>query len=89
MSNSLNFKQTLTVSQFKTECGTASIDIVRNPKTDKLFASDDAGNSIAAVSEKAIDAAELVVSLVAGDNGEEFYLIHPKGSAGNNVERSL
>ena len=89
MSNSLNFKQTLTVSQFKTECGTASIDIVRNPKTEKLFASDDAGNSIAAVSEKAVDAAELVVSLVAGDDGKEFYLIHPKGSAGNNVERSL
>ncbi len=95
MSKELKFTdEVLTVSQFKASQGTESIQFVRSPKTDKLFAADDAGNTIAAVSEAAVEADELLVTLCERENAEgkteQFYLIHAKGKGGTqNVERTI
>lgn len=79
----LKFNERMTVEQFKSNKGTASLHIKRSPKTDKLFMTDAAGNVIGAVSEKSVDASNrdnLVVSNVTSpDSGETFFLLHPKG----------
>tara|TARA_R110001606_G_C14952424_1_gene600739 strand:+ start:105 stop:383 length:279 start_codon:yes stop_codon:yes gene_type:complete len=91
MSNEATFVETFTVEQFKAEVGTSVIELIKSPKTGKYFIADEAGNSVAAVSKKITQASDLtepVVSNVIGDDGEEFYLMHNKGTGGNNSERS-
>ena len=73
MSNEATFVETFTVEQFKAEVGTSVIELIKSPKTGKYFIA---------------DLTEPVVSNVIGDDGEEFYLMHNKGTGGNNSERS-
>ena len=85
------FVETFTIEQFKAEVGTSTIELIKSPKTGSYFIADAAGNSVAAVSKKITQASDLtepVVSNVIGDNGDEFYLMHNKGTGGNNTERS-
>ena len=91
MSNQATFVETFTVEQFKAEVGTSKIELIKSPKTGKYFIADAAGNSVAAVSTKISQASDLtdpVVSQVIGDDGEEFYLMHNRGTGGNASERS-
>ncbi len=88
----VTFIDTFTVPQFKDEVGATALNLVRSPKTDKYFLADEAGNSVGAVSKKIAKASDLepdcVVSLVKGDDGKEFYIMHNQGEGGNNTERT-
>ena len=50
MENSLKVLQNMTVDSFKEANNTNTLRVVKNPKNDKMFVTDEAGNSLAAVS---------------------------------------
>jgi len=70
----------MTIAQFKASKGTENLHVKKNPNTDKLFMTDDAGNILGAVSSSSLDNPEnLTVSEVTGTEGTPFYLLHPQG----------
>lgn len=75
----LTFLETLTVEQFKAEKLVDKIQVKRNPKTNKLFFT--YGAKIGAVAVKGVPTHPMI-SLVQGDNGDEFYLLHEEGQGG-------
>ena len=75
----LTFLDTLTVEQFKAEKLVDKIQVKRNPKTNKLFFT--YGAKIGAVAVKGVPTHPMV-SLVQGDNSDEFYLLHEEGQGG-------
>jgi len=81
----IRFIWTKSVDAFKKEEGISVIDLVRNPKTSKLFFTCN-GEVRGAASEKVIDAERVAVSLVEA-NDKEFLLLHAQSS--NNVVRSF
>ena len=96
MSDQATFVETYTIEQFKSEVGASKIELLpsKNYKpgvTGKYFISDSAGNSVATVSKKITEASDLtepVVSLMIGDDGKEFYLMHNRGNGGIEAERT-
>jgi len=96
MAEQATFVETYTIEQFKAEVGASKIELLPSKnyvpgKTGKYFISDSAGNSVATVSKKITDASDLtepVVSLMIGDEGKEFYLMHNRGNGGIEAERT-
>lgn len=78
--NNLKFIETFTVEQFKNENNVNQILIKQNPKNGKLFFT--YGAKTGAVSANGIPEHPMI-SLVEGDNNEQFYLLHdePKSNA--------
>ena len=90
MPSNLTFIERMTVDSFKAQNNTPTMAVKRNPQNDKLFVTDAAGNVIAAASESALDeSANVIVSLVKGNNGSEFYLLHAEGTGGVSPERTF
>ena len=85
MAKDLTFHATMTVAEFKAAMGVETIDIVRSPKTEKLFMAKPSGEAIGAVHPDYKDGP--VVSEVSGTDGVMFFLLHKKGS--NNSVDSL
>lgn len=86
MERTLKFINTYTVAEFKELFGVVKIDIIKNPHTSKLFFtcnSKDLGSKSGPVSDDY--ATNPAISLVEGDDKEQFYIIHKKGSAENTV----
>lgn len=79
MDNNLKFIDTLTVEQFKTQQLVKGIQVRRNPRTNKLFFT--YGGKTGAVSTKGIPTHPMI-SLVEGNDGEQFYLLHEEGQGG-------
>lgn len=77
--NNLTFLDTLTVEQFKEETKVSKLEVKRNPNTGKLFFT--YGAKTGAVSSKGVPAHPMV-SLVRGDDNEEFWLLHEEGTGG-------
>ena len=80
---------TMTIEQFKTKAKTSKINVVKSPKSNKLFMADEAGNTLGGVSTKFLEAGGLtkpVVSIVAKPESpdDKFYLLHDR-STGDNV----
>lgn len=76
--------RTSTISAFKAETNTDVIEVVRNPKTSKLFFTFNGGTG--AVSKKGIPSKNPVVSLVSDDTtGETLWVLHEKGESANVV----
>ena len=75
----LNFIETFTVEQFKAAQHVDKIQVKQNPKNNKLFFT--FGAKVGAVAVKGIPAHPMV-SLVSGDDGEQFYLLHEEGQGG-------
>lgn len=75
--STLTFLNTYSVSQFKTLVSADKVDIVRNPKTGKLFFV--AGSVSGSVSDGYKE--DPVVSHVQGDESTEpFYMVHKRSS---------
>ena len=72
----LEFLETYSVGQFKSEINVESVDIIKNPQTDKVFFS--AGKVTGAVGDGYKE--NPVFSRVRGDDGEEFWLLHKRTS---------
>jgi len=89
MNATLSFLKTMTVRQFLQQINSSKVDIKANPNTGKLFATDEAGVVVAAVSsaKPLTEMTMPVVSYVQGDPTDrnpdgKFYLIHQKGEGG-------
>ena len=72
----LIFVSTISLADFKDQQGVSTVDIIKNPNTDKLFFS--TGSSTGAVSTKLDTDKVINVSLVRTEDGVEFYLMHNK-----------
>lgn len=83
MEKKLTFHKTLTINDFKALNNNNGIDIIKNPKTEKLFFS--CGHTTGAVSADYAEAP--CASLVSGEDNVEFWLIHKKATT--NVVASL
>lgn len=79
MDNNLKFIDTLTVEQFKAQQLVKEIQVRKNPHTSKLFFT--YGGKTGAVSTKGIPTHPMI-SLVEGNDGEQFYLLHEEGQGG-------
>lgn len=75
---------TFGIAEFKTAFGCDKIDIVRNPKTNKLFGACSNGKSIKV--EQAIDFTKAVVVLVEDGNMDDACIINERAS---NVQITL
>ena len=78
----LEFLDTLTVEQFKAEKRVNKIQVKQNPKTGKLFFT--FGAKTGAVAAKGVPSHPMI-SLVKGNDGEQFYLLHEEGQGGASV----
>lgn len=83
----LTFIESFTIGEFKAKTNTSDskIQILKNQKTDKFFFSYGAGRTGAVAMEDGRVPSEPIISLVRGDDGEEFFLLHKKGSGGAEV----
>jgi len=84
----LKFLETTSLAKFKDLLDITQIDVIKNPKTGKLFfvASDD--NSVSGkISETFDSTASVSVSKCQDAEGEEFYMLH--NTAESNVQFSL
>lgn len=79
MANNLTFLDTLTVEQFKAEKRVDKIFVKENPKTGKLFFT--YGAKTGAVAAKGVPTHPMI-SLVKGNDGEQFFLLHEEGQGG-------
>ena len=91
MERNLQFKETLTVEQFKAAMHVSRIDVKQNPKTNGLFFS--YGAKVGAVAIKGIPEHPMI-SLVKGEPTEknpsgEFWLLHEEGQGGAPVLASF
>lgn len=84
METVLTFGEQLQISQFKAKYNVTTIDIVKSPKTDKLFFV--AGNVRGAVSANYKED-PIMSSVTTPDNAESFWLLHKKDS--NNTVYTL
>ena len=91
MERNLQFKETLTVEQFKAAMNVSRIDVKQNPKTNRLFFS--YGAKVGAVATKGIPEHPMI-SFVKGEPTEnnpsgEFWLLHEEGQGGAPVLASF
>lgn len=75
----LQFKETLTVEQFKAQMNVSRIDVKKNPMTGKLFFI--YGAKTGAVSIKGVPTHPML-SHVIGNDGQAFWLLHEEGQGG-------
>lgn len=79
----MEFLTTYELSEFKELKGAGPrIEVVRNPKTDKLFFS--CGRLAGAVSSKGYSDYPVISHVSA--NGDEFFILHNKGMSANVVD---
>ena len=81
----LKFISTQSISQFKNLQKVDKIDIVKNPKTDKLFLSWAGGTG--AVAAKYDSSKPKVISLMQDNEGTQFFMLHNEQTS--NVVESL
>ena len=86
MERNLQFKETLTVEQFKAAMNVSRIDVKQNPKTNTLFFT--YGAKVGAVSSKGIPQHPML-SNVTGSDGASFWLLHEEGQGGAPVLASF
>lgn len=79
MDNNLEFKETLTIEQFKAAQHVDKIQVKQNPKTNKLFFT--YGAKTGAVALKGIPEHPMVSAVKASD-GSSFFLLHEEGTGG-------
>ena len=81
------FERTTSIAQYATQNKLTGIDLVKNPKTGKLFAVDSKGTTYR-VSEKVTELTmDLQVSWFTPEDGEASFMIHPAGQAANIVSK--
>ena len=86
MERNLQFKETLTVEQFKAAMNVSRIDVKQNPETNKLFFA--YGAKTGAVAVKGIPQHPML-SNVTGSDGASFWLLHEEGQGGAPVLASF
>lgn len=84
----MQFGKKLSISDFKAEHNASELQVVRNPKTDKLFVTAN-GKTVAAVSKNYDPKGDNkeFVELIMEDTGETIWCLHNGSNA--NVEETL
>ena len=83
------FENTMSIMQYAQEQGLTGIDLIKNPKTGKLFGKDSKGNTYR-VSNKITELTmDLSVSTFTPEDGDTSLMIHPTGSNSANVVSTL
>jgi hypothetical protein len=91
MESTINFNRTMSVAAFKASRNISTINVVKNPHTEKLFFTcpDDSDVS-GKVSTKLDTTKPLCISDFADtESGEKFLLLHNQGTSTVNVQLSL
>jgi hypothetical protein len=80
MEKNLTYLATMTTTTFKNSRAIERIDVIKSPKTEKIFMADEVGNAIGAVATTIDFKSELVVSEVCGkeEGDKPFFLLHNK-----------
>lgn len=82
MEKNLTFNESYTVEQFKANHNANTIQVKKNPQTDKLFFTWGPGrNQIGAVASAGVPK-KPVISNVTGSDGVTFFLLHEEGNGG-------
>ena len=91
MDSTLQFRETYSVPRFKQVKGISSLNIIKNPHTDKMFFTCPDDSTVSGkVSTKDNWQDNPAISLcVDTSTGEQFYLLHKQGSQNNNVVATL
>ena len=89
--NNLTFTKTMSVSRFKSVNGISKINVIKNPKTEKLFFSCPDDSSISGKVANELDySKDLSVSeCVSTEDGSVFYMLHNAGDTSANVQQTL
>jgi hypothetical protein len=83
----MNFGEKLSVDDFKAEHEATTLDVVKNPKTDKLFVTAN-GKTVAAVSKNyKSELDKEFVELIMEDTGDIIWCLHNPSNA--NVIQTL
>lgn len=87
MDRTLEFISTYTVAEFKQLFEVVRIEIIKNPNTGKLFFNCNSGTRGKISGPVGADySSNPAISLVKGDDEEQFFMLHKKGSAENTVD---
>ena len=74
------FSKTQSLASYASANNVTSINILRNPKTGKLFGVDSNGNTIRLGSDITELTADLQISWFSPEDGDPSYMIHKAGS---------
>ncbi len=85
--NKLSFNKTVTIAEFKSAENVTTIEIVKSPQSGKLFFATDNGVTGAVSGDVGAIMESPAMSIVEGDTGEPFWMLHKKQS--NNVIATL
>jgi len=81
------FENTTSIANYATQNKLTGIDLVKNPKTGKLFAVDSKGTTYR-VSEKVQELTmDLQISWFTPEEGDPSFMIHPAGAPANVVSK--
>jgi hypothetical protein len=81
----LNFLRKLSLREFSAETKATSLNVVKNPKTGKIFFSTNIAGISGKVSNKYDANKDSVLSECSDDEGEVFWMLHNPGEAVNVV----
>ena len=89
--SNLTFTKTVSVNRFKAINSINKIDIVKNPKTDKLFFVCPEDNEIRGTIASTVDYSKdlMISTMVDTETGSSFFMLHNAGNSSANVIQTL
>jgi hypothetical protein len=79
------FSKTQSINKFASVNGLSSIEILKNPKTGKLFATTDTGITFRIANDITKLSDDLVVSWFSPEDGEASWMLHKAGQGAEKV----
>ena len=79
------FTKTQSINKFATATGLSSIEILKNPKTGKLFGATDTGITLRIANDIKELSDELVVSWFTPEDGEASWMLHRAGQGAEKI----
>ena len=79
------FSKTQSINKFASANGLSSIEILKNPKTGKLFGSTDTGITFRIANDISKLSDDLVVSWFTPEDGEASWMLHKAGQGAEKV----
>lgn len=79
------FTKTQSINKFASVNGLSSIEILKNPKTGKLFGATDTGITLRIANDITALSDELVVSWFSPEDGEASWMLHKAGQGAEKV----
>jgi hypothetical protein len=79
------FSKTQSINKFASVNGLSSIEILKNPKTGKLFATTDTGITFRIANDITKLSDDLVVSWFSPEDGEASWMLHKAGQGAETV----